>query len=126
MTNQLLRMSSVVKEQLKTDNPEFKSGTVVEVHYKIKEGAKERIQIFTGVVISRHNGEGLDATFTVLKNSTAGIKVYRTFPLHSPSVDKIVVVSSLQRAKQSKLYHLGQIKDPIKALRVKKVKSINI
>jgi large subunit ribosomal protein L19 len=124
MTNQLLRMSKVVTGQLKTDNPEFKTGTVVEVHYKIKEGTKERIQIFAGVVISRHNGAGLDATFTVLKNSTAGIKVFRTFPLHSPSVDKIVVTSSLQRAKQSKLYHLGKIKDPIKSLRVKKVKSI--
>lgn len=123
MTNQLLRNSKIVKDQLRTDLPAFKSGTVIEVHYKIKEGVKERIQIFAGVVISRHGGEGLDATFTVLKNSTAGIKVYRTFPVHSPLIDKVVLVSALQRAKQSKLYHLGDIKDPIKALRVKKVKA---
>jgi large subunit ribosomal protein L19 len=124
MTNQLLRSSKVVTDQLKDTNPEFKTGTVIEVHYKIKEGVKERIQIFSGVVISRHGGKGLDATFTVLKNSTAGIKVYRTFPLHSPSIDKIVVASAVQRAKQSKLYHLGKLKDPIKSLRVRTVKPV--
>lgn len=125
MTNQLLRKSTVVTEQLRSDVPAFKTGTVVEVHYKIIEGTKERTQIYTGVVISRHNGEGLDATFTVLKNSTAGIKVFRTFPLHSPSIVKIVVVSGLQRAKQSKLYHLADLKDPIKSLRVRKVKNVS-
>jgi large subunit ribosomal protein L19 len=126
MTNQLLRSSTVITEQLRSDVPEFKTGTVVEVHYKIKEGTKERIQIYTGVVISRHGGVGINATFTVLKNSTAGIKVFRTFPLHSPSVDKIVVVSGLQRAKQSKLYHLADLKDPIKSLRVRKVKKVSV
>jgi large subunit ribosomal protein L19 len=122
MSNLLLQTSSVIQNQKRTDLPEFKTGCVVEVHYKIKEGDKERIQVFTGVVIKRHAGNSLDATFSVLKNSTNGVKVIRTFPLHSPWVEKIVLVSPLQRARRSKLYYLKSVKEPIKALRVKPVK----
>jgi len=122
MSNLLLQTSSVVQNQKRTDLPEFKTGCVVEVHYKIKEGDKERIQVFTGVVIKRHAGNSLDATFSVLKNSTNGVKVIRTFPLHSPWIEKIVLVSPLQRARRSKLYYLKSVKEPIKALRVKPVK----
>jgi len=122
MSNLLLQTSSVIQNQKRTDLPEFKTGCVVEVHYKIKEGDKERIQVFTGVVIKRHAGNSLDATFSVLKNSTNGVKVIRTFPLHSPWVEKIVLVSPLQRARRSKLYYLKSVKEPLKALRVKPVK----
>jgi len=121
MSNLLLQTSSVIQNQKRTDLPEFKTGCVVEVHYKIKEGDKERIQVFTGVVIKRHAGNSLDATFSVLKNSTNGVKVIRTFPLHSPWIEKIVLVSPLQRARRSKLYYLKSVKEPIKALRVKPV-----
>jgi large subunit ribosomal protein L19 len=122
MSNLLLQTSSVIQNQKRADLPEFKTGCVVEVHYKIKEGDKERIQVFTGVVIKRHAGNSLDATFSVLKNSTNGVKVIRTFPLHSPWIEKIVLVSPLQRARRSKLYYLKSVKEPIKALRVKPVK----
>jgi len=122
MSNLLLQTSSVIQNQKRTDLPEFKTGCVVEVHYKIKEGDKERIQVFTGVVIKRHAGNSLDATFSVLKNSTNGVKVIRTFPLHSPWIEKIVLVSPLQRARRSKLYYLKSVKEPLKALRVKPVK----
>jgi LSU ribosomal protein L19P len=122
MSNLLLQTSSVIQNQKRTDLPEFKTGCVVEVHYKIKEGDKERIQVFTGVVIKRHAGNSLDATFSVLKNSTNGVKVIRTFPLHSPWIEKIVLVSPLQRARRSKLYYLKSVKEPTKALRVKPVK----
>ena len=123
MTSQLLANSSVTKAQLRDDIPEFKSGSVVDVHYKIKDGDKERVQIFSGVVISKHRVKSLDASFTVLKNSTVGIKVERTFPLHSPFIEKVVVVGDVKRAKQSKLYHLHDWKDPIKQLKTRPVKT---
>lgn len=122
MSNQLILDSQVVLEQKRQDVPEFKTGTVVDVHYKIKEGNKERVQVFSGVVIKRHGGNSLDATFSVLKNSTAGIKVIRTFPVHSPHIEKIVVSSQLQRGSRSKLFDLKKVKDPIKSVRVKPLK----
>lgn len=122
MSNQLILQSQVVLDQQRQDIPEFKAGTVVDVHYRIKEGNKERIQVFSGIVIKRHGGSGLDATFSVLKNSTAGVKVVRTFPLHSPYIEKIVVVSPLQRGRRSRLLNLKAVKDPIKAARVKPLK----
>jgi large subunit ribosomal protein L19 len=124
MTYQILLNSKVVQNQLRSDIPDFKTGTVVDVHYKISEGNKERVQIFSGIVIDRHGGNSLDATFTVLKNATAGIKVTRTFPLHSPHIAKVELVSRLQRTKQASLYHLHEQKDPIKVARTKSVKSI--
>lgn len=122
MSNTLLRKSKVVTSQLRDDIPEFKTGTVVEVHYKIKEGEKERIQPFRGIVIAKHGGNTIDATFTVLKNSTSGVKVERTFPVHSPMVEKIVIVSEVKRAKRSKLYNLRNIKDPEKTVKTRSVK----
>jgi len=121
MSNTLLRSSTVVTSQLRTDIPDFRVGSVVEVHYKIKEGTKERVQVFTGIVTNQHAGKTIDATFTVLKNSTAGIKVERTFPLHSPFLDK-VVVTKLQRAKKANLRFLKTTKDPLKAVRTKPIK----
>lgn len=113
MTNQKLINSSVLKQHIKSNLPDFKSGSEVEVHYKIIEGSKSRIQIFKGIVISRKGGNSLDASFTVLRNSTAGIKVERTFPLHSPNIEKIVVVNGIKRAIRSKLYSARKLKNPL-------------
>jgi large subunit ribosomal protein L19 len=119
MTHQILSQSIVVTSQVKDNIPDFKSGSLVDVHYKIIEGGKERTQIFSGVVISRKNGGASNASFTVLKNSTAGIKVERVFPLHSPLVAKIIVNGGAKRAKRSKLYNLHDIKDPTKGTKTK-------
>jgi large subunit ribosomal protein L19 len=122
MSHHLITKSKVVTSQLRSDIPDFKPGSVVEVHYKIKEGNKERIQVFQGLVTKRHGGTSLDATFTVLKNSTAGIKVERTFALHSLMIDKLVIVSGLQRARKSNVSYLRKVKDPVKTLRTKPLK----
>lgn len=119
MTHTKLLNSSVVKEQMKENIPQFKAGTVVKVHYKIKEGNKERVQIFEGVVISRKSGNSINAAFTVLKNSTVGIKVERTFPLHSPFIEKIEIVGDAVRAKRSKLYNIRDVKEPLKTAKTK-------
>jgi large subunit ribosomal protein L19 len=91
--------------QLRTNLPEFKAGDTVKVHLKIKEGDKERIQVFEGVVIARRKKSvSIDATFTMRKIS-GGVGVERNFMLHSPMIDKIEVVrrGSVRRAK---LYYL--------------------
>ena len=87
-------MNEIIKQieatQLKETVPEFRVGDTVRVHNKIKEGTRERIQIFEGTVLKRQNG-GSRETFTVRKNSN-GIGVEKTWPVHSPFVDKIEVV----------------------------------
>lgn len=124
MSNSLLSQSTVVTSQLRNDLPNFYVGSVVSVHYKIKEGTKERIQIFAGLVINRHAGVSLDATFTVLKVSVGAIKVTRVFALHTPNILKIEV-STLQRARKANLRYLKNVKDPIKSLRSKKITKIS-
>ncbi len=79
------------KEQMRGDIPEFRPGDTVKVHVKIKEGEKERIQVFQGVVIRKRRGN-TGATFTVRKISY-GIGVERIFPLHSPIIDKIEIIT---------------------------------
>ena len=79
-------MDSVVQDYLKSDIPAFNVGDTVKVHVKIKEGNRERIQIFEGFVLKRQNG-GIGETFTVRKISS-GVGVEKTFPLHSPLVEK--------------------------------------
>ena len=85
-------VNEVTKSQLKTDIPEFRSGSTVRVHVRIKEGDKSRIQVFEGVVIERVGG-GISETFTVRKMSS-GVGVERKFPLHSPIIDKIEVIQT--------------------------------
>ncbi len=97
MSQQLL--DAITKEYLKKDVPDFRPGDNVKVHIKIIEGDRERVQIFEGLVIKRRGG-GVSETFTVRKNSY-GIGVEKTFPIHSPAVDKIEVVrrGKVRRAK---------------------------
>lgn len=100
-------MNEIIKQieatQLKETVPEFRVGDTVRVHNKIKEGTRERIQIFEGTVLKRQNG-GSRETFTVRKNSN-GIGVEKTWPVHSPFVDKIEVVRR-GKVRRAKLYYL--------------------
>lgn len=89
--------------QLKETVPSFCVGDTVKVYNKIKEGTRERIQIFEGTVIKRQNG-GARETFTVRKNSS-GIGVEKTWPLHSPSVDNVEVIRK-GKVRRAKLYYL--------------------
>ena len=102
------------KELLRLDLPSFSSGDTVRVHVKIKEGEKERIQAFQGVVISKHRSSA-NATFTVRKVSY-GIGVERIFPLHSPIIYKIEIITR-GRVRRSKIYYLRKLKG--KAARIK-------
>ena len=92
-------IKSIEHEQLKNKIPDLKVGDTVRVHQRIKEGNRERIQIFEGFVLKRQNG-GISETFTVRKISS-GVGVEKTFPLHSPKIEKIEVVrrGDVRRAK---------------------------
>jgi large subunit ribosomal protein L19 len=100
-------LDMIEKEQMRGDIPAFKSGDTVKVHVRIIEGQKERIQIFEGVVIRKRGGNNR-ASFTVRKISR-GVGVERTFPLHSPVIDKIDVVMR-GRVRRSRLYYLRGLK----------------
>ena len=113
-------MNEIIKnieaEQLRADVPQFNVGDTVKVYGKIKEGNRERIQVFEGTVIKRQNG-GIRETFTVRKNSN-GVGVERTWPVHSPSVENIEVVrrGKVRRAK------LNYLRDRVgKAAKVKEL-----
>jgi large subunit ribosomal protein L19 len=95
------------KLQLK-EMPDVKPGYTIKVHQKIKEGDKERIQIFEGIVIARKHGKGITSTVTVRK-VTDGIGIERIFPVHSPAIEKIEVIKK-GKARRSKLYYLRTAK----------------
>ena len=97
----------VEKEYLRADIPDFRPGDTVRVHVKIREGSKERIQVFQGVVIARRGG-GTRESFTVRKIS-ASIGVERIFPLHSPSIERIEVVRR-GKVRRAKLYYLRKLR----------------
>lgn len=99
---------------LRDDIPEFRPGDTVDVHVKVIEGSKSRIQVFRGVVIRRQNG-GIRETFTVRKVSF-GIGVERTFPVHSPNIDKIEVLTR-GKVRRAKLYYLRELRG--KAAKIK-------
>ena len=92
-------IKSITQEYERTDIPEFSVGDTVKVYLKVKEGNKERIQVFEGFVLKRQNG-GVSETFTVRKSSS-GVGVEKTFPLHSPKIEKIELVrkGDVRRAK---------------------------
>ena len=99
-------IETIEREQLRSDVPDFRPGDTVRVHVKVVEGEKERIQVFQGVVIRKSRGANR-ATFTVRKVSY-GVGVERTFPVHSPRLDKIEVVSHGQ-VRRGKLYYLREL-----------------
>ena len=109
-----------VEEQViaKNEFPSFKSGDTISVHYKIREGNKERIQIYQGVVIQR-NSAGANETFTVRKMSN-GVGVERIFPINSPNIDK-VEVNSHGKVRRAKLFYLRELTG--KAARIKSLRN---
>ena len=111
-------LEKIEQDQMKKDIPAFRPGDNVRVHVKIKEGDKERIQVFEGTVIARRKAAN-HSTFTVRKVSF-GHGVERIFPLHSPIIDKIEVVRS-GRVRRAKLYYLRGLKG--KAARVREART---
>ena len=105
-------LDKVDAAQLRDDIPKFRPGDTVNVHVKVIEGDKSRIQVFKGVVIRRQNG-GIRETFTVRKISFG---MERTFPVHSPNIDKIEVVSR-GKVRRAKLYYLRNLRG--KAAKIK-------
>jgi large subunit ribosomal protein L19 len=99
-------IETIEKGQM-TDRPRMQSGDTVKVHVKVREGDKERIQVFEGIVIGMHRG-GVRASFTVRKVSF-GQGVERIFPLHSPIIQKVEVVRSA-KVRRAKLYYLRDLK----------------
>ncbi len=96
-------IEAFTSEQLKTDVPQFQIGDTVRVHNKIKEGTRERIQLFEGTVIAKKGG-GISETFTV-RRVAYGVGVEKTFPLHSPNVEKVDVVRK-GKVRRAKLYYV--------------------
>jgi large subunit ribosomal protein L19 len=107
-------LEKIQRENLKANLPDFRPGDTIRVHAKIKEGDKERIQVFEGVVI-RRKGHGVEATFTVRKVSY-GVGVERIFPTHSPAIDRVEIITR-GRVRRGKLYYLRNLKG--KAARIR-------
>jgi large subunit ribosomal protein L19 len=107
-------IADLERSQLRPDIPDFRPGDTLRVHVRVVEGTRSRVQVFQGVVIRRQGG-GVRETFTVRKISY-GVGVERTFPVHSPAIDKIEVVSR-GRVRRAKLYYLRSLRG--KAARIK-------
>jgi large subunit ribosomal protein L19 len=110
-------LSAVASPLVRTDLPKFNTGDTVRVHAKIIEGAKERVQVFEGIVLKRSKGNLPDASFTVRKVSY-NIGVERTFPLHSPRIEKIELITRA-KVRRSRLFYLRPLRG--KATRMKTV-----
>lgn len=115
MSQQLI--NEITKEYMKNDIPQFRAGDNVKVLVRIKEGARERIQIFEGLVISRRGG-GISEMFTVRKVSY-GVGVERTFPIHSPFIEEIKVVRR-GKVRRAKLFYIRYLS--AKAARIKELR----
>ena len=111
------KIEQIEKENMRLDLPDFAAGDTVRVHVKIKEGEKERIQAFQGVVISKRKGT-TSASFTVRKVSY-GVGVERIFPLHSPVVDRIEIVTR-GRVRRAKIYYLRKLRGKAARIREKR------
>jgi large subunit ribosomal protein L19 len=108
------KVKQIEREMLRMDLPQFVPGDTVKVHVKIREGEKERIQVFQGVCISKRKGT-TNASFTVRKVSY-GVGVEKIFPMHSPSIDRIEVITR-GRVRRSKIYYLRKLRG--KAARIR-------
>lgn len=111
------QIAQIEQDFLRLDIPPFKAGDTVKVHVKIREGEKERIQVFQGFVL-RRQGESNRETFTVRKVS-GGIGVERTFPMHSPMIDRLELVSR-GRVRRAKLYYMRKLQG--KAARIRTIR----
>lgn len=111
------KLDALDAKSLKPDLPEFRAGDTVNVHVRVVEGNRERIQVFKGVVI-RRQGQGVSETFTVRKISF-GVGVERIFPVHSPVVDKIEVLSR-GIVRRAKLYYLRDLRGKAARIREKR------
>jgi len=98
-------IENIERQQLREGIPQWKAGDTVKVHFKVVEGSRHRIQVFQGIVIKRQ-GQGVRETFTVRKQSF-GVGVERTFPVHSPKIEKIEV-TAIGDVRRAKLYYLRQ------------------
>jgi large subunit ribosomal protein L19 len=98
-------IQTLEQRQLRTDLPQFKAGDTVRVHFRVIEGQRQRVQVFEGIVIKRQ-GAGVRETFTVRKQSF-GVGVERTFPLHSPKIEKLEV-RAIGDVNRAKLYYLRE------------------
>jgi large subunit ribosomal protein L19 len=107
MSDQTLKLQTM-EERFRRSGPlpDFNAGDTVRVHYRVKEGEKERIQVFQGVVIRRHGGQCIGATFTVRKISYS-VGVERTFPVNTPLIDKLEVARR-GKVRRAKLYYLRE------------------
>ncbi|MGD9307769.1 MAG: 50S ribosomal protein L19 [Desulfosarcina sp.] len=110
-------IKNIEKEQIRMDLPDFSPGDTVTVHVKIREGNKERLQAFQGVVISKKKGLS-NATFTVRKVSY-GVGVERVFPMHSPIIDRVEVVTR-GRVRRAKIYYLRKLRGKAARIREKR------
>ena len=113
----------VEQSYLRSDIPEFRPGDTVKVHVRVVEGTRERVQVFQGVVIRRQNG-GLRETFTVRKISF-GVGVERTFPVHSPSIAKLELVSR-GRVRRAKLYYLRDLRGKKARIRERRIDDVKL
>jgi large subunit ribosomal protein L19 len=112
------KLELIEREQMRMDLPDFIPGDTVKVHVKIKEGEKERIQAFQGVVIGRREGR-MGASFTVRKVSY-GVGVERIFPMHSPSIDRVEIITR-GRVRRGKLYYLRNLRGKAARIREKRL-----
>lgn len=110
-------VQEITQEQLRSDLPSFRPGDTLKVHVKVIEGTRERIQIFEGVVIKRRGG-GISETFIVRKISY-GVGVERTFPFHSPKIERIEVIRR-GKVRRAKLYYLRELRG--KKARIKEIR----
>jgi large subunit ribosomal protein L19 len=112
------RVDQLAREQMRADLPAFRPGDTVEVHVRIVEGDKERIQVFKGVVIRKRGG--LTGASVTVRKISYGVGVERIFPIHSPNIDQVVVLFR-GKVRQSRLYYLRDRKG--KAARIKEKRS---
>nr|WP_293838222.1 50S ribosomal protein L19 [uncultured Arsenicibacter sp.] len=119
--NELIKLVEAENASRRSELPEFRAGDTVNVHVKIREGNKERIQVFTGTVIQRRNPNSNGETFSVRKVSN-GIGVERTFPLLSPNIEKIEVVR-LGKVRRARLFYLRGRQGKAARVKERKVKA---